>query len=378
MNSAIKVLHCADVHIGAAESFLGTKAAYRRSETLLTVEHIMDIVKKNGIQLMLIAGDFFDSNKISTETAEKIFAQIGDLKETAVVAVAGNHDPLNSESPYKRCRLPENLYVFGPEDEYITIESLNTRVYGKSFDNVYLKGEDSFKLKPTEDGYINIAVLHGDFGYTADSRYNPITPQFIENSGMDYIAFGHIHKRSEISKLGGTYYAYPGCPEGHGFDETGAKGVYVGEIGKNYCNMEFMPTARRMYIYEKADLTLLSEGESIYEKIISVLAEKYGASYGENLYKIELCGTLPTGVTLDKAELASRLSEQVYYVKIKDKTELQYDFDTLSKEISLKGLFVKNMLLKLENAGGDERENIRAALSIGLKAFNAEVTYNED
>ena len=32
----VKILHCADVHIGAEESFLGEKSYSRRRETLLT------------------------------------------------------------------------------------------------------------------------------------------------------------------------------------------------------------------------------------------------------------------------------------------------------------------------------------------------------
>ena len=39
MNS-VKILHCADIHIGAAESFLKTNADSRRIETLLTFENI--------------------------------------------------------------------------------------------------------------------------------------------------------------------------------------------------------------------------------------------------------------------------------------------------------------------------------------------------
>ena len=42
---------------------------------------------------------------------------------------------------------------------------------------------------------------------------------------MDYIALGHIHKFSGIKRIGNTYYAYSGCPEGRGFDEEGDKGI---------------------------------------------------------------------------------------------------------------------------------------------------------
>ena len=54
------------------------------------------------------------------------------------------------------------------------------------------------------------------------------------------------------------------------------------------------------------------------------------------------------------------------------------DFEKLSGEISLKGLFVKNMLAKIENSSEEEKELLKKALNLGLKAFNSEVEYNED
>ena len=41
----VKILHTADVHIGAQESFLGTFADKRRYETLITFEKIFDLAE---------------------------------------------------------------------------------------------------------------------------------------------------------------------------------------------------------------------------------------------------------------------------------------------------------------------------------------------
>ena len=38
----VKILHTADIHIGARDAFLGTTAESRRFETLLTFEKIVD------------------------------------------------------------------------------------------------------------------------------------------------------------------------------------------------------------------------------------------------------------------------------------------------------------------------------------------------
>ena len=195
---------------------------------------------------------------------------------------------------------------------------------------------------------------------------------------MDYIALGHVHKNTEIGRIGNTFFAYCGCPEGRGFDELGEKGVYIGEITKGSCSLEFVPVCKRMYIYEKIDISGLTSLACICEKIIAALKDKYGGDFAENLYKIELIGEIPDDFNLNLTEISGRISDAVYFAKIKDSTEAEIDFERLSGEVSLKGLFVKNMLAKIENSSDEEKELLKYSLKLGLKAFNAEVAYSED
>ena len=44
----------------------------------------------------------------------------------------------------------------------------------------------------------------------------------------------------------------------------------------------------------------------------------------------------------------------------------------------MKGIFVKNMLVKIDAADESEKPKLKAALDLGLKAFSGEVTYDED
>jgi hypothetical protein len=72
----------------------------------------------------------------------------------------------------------------------------------------------------------------------------------------------------------------------------------------------------------------------------------------------------------------ARLSTRLYFVKIKDSTEYKIDYQALSRETSLKGVFVKNMLNKIKENPNDN--NLKKALKLGLKAFGGEVKYSED
>lgn len=376
MNS-IKILHFADIHIGAAESFLGPAAVSRSYERLMTFERIIDIAVQNSVRVIAAAGDIFDSNRVSPELVRPVLAKIASVPHIRVIFAAGNHDPLDGASPFAGENLPDNLYVLGTCDECITFEDIGLRVYGRSFESAFSSGNERFSLVPPQDDFINLAVLHGDLRSELGSEYNPIIPGFIAESNMDYIALGHIHKRSEILKLGKTSFAYPGSPEGLGFDETGEKGVYVGEIFKGGCKMEFVPTARRCFFRERIDISECIDSASAAEAVKAALCERHGPDYAENLFKLELAGTVRDGVTLGIAEIAGRL-DTLYYVKLKDMTEREIDYGELAEEISLKGIFVKNMLEKIKSRGEDEADDLKEALKLGLRAFDGVVSFNDN
>ena len=373
----VKILHCADIHIGAAESFLGVLRENRRYETLITFERIIDIAKEENVELIAIAGDLFDSNNIEQRFIDAVMNKIREAAPIKVVFAAGNHDPLNAQSPFLKEELPQNLYVLGTKDEEITFEELKLKVYGRSFESAFLKGEEAFSL-PTNNDYINLLVQHGELKSDLNSEYNAITPKFVKNSGMDYIALGHVHKRSDIGKIDNTYFAYCGCPEGQGFDELQEKGVYIGQIGKGKCDLQFVSVSKRQHILEKIDISEISGAVEISAEIINALKGKYGDDYSRNLYKIELIGSVSEEDEINTEEILSRISNELYFVKIKNKTEIKIDLEALKNEASLRGIFVKKMLERTENAPEDEKELYRKALKLGLKAFNAEVKFDED
>lgn len=373
----VKILHCADVHIGAAESSLGTLADSRRAETLIAFERIIDLAKKEDIDILLIAGDLFNSNNVEKSFTDRVFDCFASIPNIKVVYSAGNHDPLNAESPFKKYSLPDNLYVLDTNDCFVEFSDLNTRVYGKSFKEVYMQGSERFSLL-ADDNYINIMCIHGDLRSDLNSDYNSITNDFIKTSGMDYIALGHVHKRTDIGKIGNTYLAYCGCPEGQGFDELGEKGVYIGEVSKNNCQLQFFPIAKRMHISENVDISDIASSNEIAEYVLKFIKEKYNDTYADHLYKIILTGQIDENAVISIPEITTRLNDTLYFAKLRDKTEVKLDLETISQENTLKGIFVKNMLAKINAADENEVNVLKQALNIGLKAFSGEVNYDEN
>lgn len=376
MSETVKIIHTADLHLGAEMSYLGSAADERRAELLLTFEKIIDLCNNKNADLLLIAGDLFENNSVGSKYISRVLQMIESLKNTTVVFAAGNHDPLTSDSPFLNSDLPDNLIVLDTHDQRVPIKNLPVTIYGKSFGSCYMESDDDFSINADTDN-INIMVMHADISGTAGG-YNCISSDYIANSNMDYIALGHIHKYSKISVLGKTKFAYCGCPEPHGFDELGDKGVIYAEISKNNFNAQFINTCRRRHIECKVDISGIDTVGAISEKILSELKEKYGENFADNLYKIILCGEISDGVTVDIPEIKKRISDTVFYAKIKDKTRPFYDLTALSRENSLKGKFVKLMLEKAANADAEQKDIIQNALDLGLKAFETEVKYYED
>lgn len=374
--ATVKILHCADLHIGAAVSGLGEKGEVRRLEALLTFEKIIKLAKEQGVKLLLIAGDLLSSNQVEMQTVNRILECIAEAPEIKVVFAAGNHDPLNAQSPFNMLKLPENFHVLPTEDSFIYFEDLGVRVYGRSFPEVYLKGEERFSLEPAADS-INVMCQHGEVRNDISSNYNSVTTGFIDSCGMDYIALGHVHRRSEIMRRGNTFFAYCGCAEGLGFDELGDKGVYVGEVGKGVCNLEFFKTCVRSHEKVGVDVSGCADAPAAAERILSVISEKYGAGFADNLYKIILTGSLPDGRWFDVSEIAARLMQTVYFAKVKDETEISEDLEIIKNEKSLKGIFVSRMLDRIA-AEPEKEAMLKSAITVGLKAFCAEVDYRED
>ncbi len=372
----LKFLHTADVHIGAANGYLGHLAGRRQKETVATFRRMAQHCLQRDIPLMIIAGDLFDSNKIDTSLVSEVFGIFGEYDAVKFVFAAGNHDPLSSDSPFLNEKLPENVFVLSTDNDCLFLKDLNVKIYGRSFKSVFEGPFEGFNAA-TEGDTFNIGVLHGELTNSAGD-YRFIDTAKIEESGMDYLALGHVHSCSPVKKAGGTAYAYCGCPEGQGFDETGEKGAWEIQITDGVLKSNFIPFALRQHLICRVDISGSVTTEMVISKILSFLRENYGEDFSNNLYKIELVGRLPADFTLQIQSVLAGLSPLLFFVKLKNSTEKEYNLDLIGKEHTLKGIFVRKMLARIDAAKGSEIELLKKALNLGLDAFENEVDYDEN
>lgn len=372
-----RIVHSADFHLGAELSSLGTLAENRRYETLETFGKMVSLCKSEGVEFCLISGDLFDSNNSGFAFLGSVLDYIKSAPETQFLYVAGNHDPLDPSSPFLSVELPENLHIFGTEFETKDFPSKNVRFIGKSFSHSSMQ-TDPVNQNLISDEYINIMLLHADLSGDGNNPYNPIGREFIEGSNVNYLALGHIHKRSDIMRVGNTFLAYPGCPEGQGFDEDNIKGVFIGEIDKGVCRLAFKVLCRRAFYVPSVNISSAENSLDAANIILEKLKADYGESFAENLYKIVLIGRSKNISRIKTAEILSLISPSLYFVKLDNKLKPDYDLEILRKEIGLKGLFVNKMLEKINAADEANREFLENALYLGLEAFEGQVSYNEN
>lgn len=357
----IRILHAADLHLDSPFQALGRdKAAQRRAEQRALLARIAALAKEREVDMVLFAGDLFDADAAFSETA-RLLEQVLPGMGVPVFIAPGNHDWYGPRSPWARLELGESVHVFASEDmSFVPLPGLNARVWGAAFTGrqkqAPLTGFEAAKDGDTMD----IMVLHGEVGDPA-SAYGPISEEDIARSGMDYIALGHVHSYSGLRRAGETCYAWPGCPEGRGFDETGEKGVILAEVSPDGCQVEFIPLPGRRYEILPVDLT---ESENDLDTVLAALDR----DTGRDIYRILLRGE--TDRAPDVMALTRALEDRFFALEVRDETALRRDVWASRDEDSLRGLFLAHLWEQYESAEDEsDRDRIRRAARYGLRAL---------
>ena len=251
----MKILHSADLHLDTPFTGRSPEQTQFLKEQLLTVpEKLAKLCRQEQCDLFLLAGDLFDGpwSKRSFIALRNALEECG----VPVLITPGNHDYVNLQSPYTTELWPSNVHIFlQPRMESILFEDLDCRVYGAGYRSMdcgsLLEGFQS-----RADARYHIGVLHGD-PTLADSPCCPITAAQIERSGLDYLALGHIHKAGKLRK-GKTLCAWPGCPMGRGFDETGIKGALLVTLDQD-ADAHFYPLDTLRFFEEKAQTNHMAQ-----------------------------------------------------------------------------------------------------------------------
>ena len=357
----IKILHSADLHLDSPFEGLGAgKAALRRSEQRELLSALAELARREKAELVLLAGDLLDSDNTYYETGEELIKWLGQIPAPVFIA-PGNHDYYSPRSPYARLKLPENVHLFTENAvECVELPELGLRVFGAAFTEKRSRGLLQGFHADRKPGLLNVLCIHGEVG-VRDSAYNPISLQELAESGMDYVALGHIHKAGGLLKAGDCRYSWPGCPEGRGFDETGEKTVNLISLSGEDCRLDTFSIAGRRYEIMNVDVTGSDPLLAIHTQL--------PAETVSDIYRIILSGE--TEQSPDMTRLYSALSQMFFELQLRDETRLRRSVWERAGDDSLRGLFLMKLKARYDSAKTDQqRHAAEQAARWGLAALD--------
>ena len=358
----MKFVHMADMHFDIPFTVLNSRnklGEQRRLEQREAFKKIIDYIKENNIEYFFIAGDLYENEYIRKSTIEYINNLFKEIPNTKIYITPGNHDPYINGSMYKTVKWSDNVKLFTNHIE--KVENEDCDIYGFGFNDFYCGVSEVQDIVIDNKEKINILITHGTLngGTIEDMQYNPLNKTKLKQIGFDYIALGHIHKPDYNSEEN-QRIVYPGSPISMGFDELGKHGVIVGELTKDDIKLKFLPIDKKEFKEKELDISDTNNIEELIEKINSLDLE-------DNIYyKLILTGDKNFEININNL-FKFIINENI--IKIKNNTKLKVDLEELSKENSLKGLFVKEILEEL-NKDDYDKETLNNVLEIGLEILN--------
>lgn len=277
----MKFIHFADAHLDSpfrGLSFLPSKEfnqIYQAADQSLI--RIVDLALAEKVDLVLIAGDTFDSAKPSPRSQLFLAEQIKRLTDAQiqVVMIFGNHDHMRREdllvnqSPYFKLLGADEVVE---KASFKTKDNFNYDVVGFSYLNNHIT-EDKIPDFPEKGQNYTFGLMHAQEKET-DSRknvYAPFTVAEVQALNYDYFALGHIHARRNLSEK--PWIVYSGNIQGRHINEMGAKGCYLGVIDESTkkTSIEFKATGPILWQGVQVELDAPISKADLQNRIIASL-----------------------------------------------------------------------------------------------------------
>ncbi|MBQ3482715.1 MAG: DNA repair exonuclease [Clostridia bacterium] len=363
----MRILHTGDLHFASPARAFSPRAARAREERgLAAFEQLLATAAREGAELLLLAGDCFDSPTPDADTVRRFYRALAACGMPAVIA-PGNHDYYRAGGFWDAITPPENVYLFRESTlSYFDFPSLNLTVYGYAFTAEHMDAPALPRASELVGARTGVLLAHADL-LSPLSPYAPLSAGALATSGLAYAALGHIHKPPEPRLCGKTLAAYCGFFAGRGFDETGAGGALLVEIeGETVRQTRLLSTADRFEICT-VDCTGSRSAVEVRARVADALkAKQYPI---ETALRVMLTGSVGLACHPDTATLET-LGAQYALFEVADATLPIFDAAYLEKDPTLYGAFYRALLPRLQSADEQTRTVAAAALRLGLSALS--------
>lgn len=226
MTEKLKLAHISDIHLDS--DYHGGSREYCQN----AFAHALKTVRGHSPDLILLAGDLFDTNNASVETIEWAMNAL-DAQDLPIVMIPGNHDcmGLNGSAAtaiYNRFdfnRIPNVTNLTAADGETVLLEALNVAVWGKGMTEhcpEYIPLAGCPERPAGVKWYLGMGHgIHVPHGGQTD-RSSPIHMRDLEDSPCDYVALGHHHAALDLMTEKSSA-AYCGSPT----DDIGVGASYI-------------------------------------------------------------------------------------------------------------------------------------------------------
>ena len=374
----LRLLHTADVHLGARHADLGEQAAAQRERQFDAFRATIDLAIAEPVDLVLVAGDLFDSNTQPRRSVERVAAELHRLVEARIrsVLIPGTHDVYDRASIYRSHDLAalagatgtELVTVLTPEAPTVRLETLDISIHGGVFATKRAPRSplEVFDVAGDPSTW-QVGMVHGSIAIPGQTDRDEVvvTLDEIAASGLDYLALGHWHSSSN-GRAGTTTYAYSGAPEPVALDQDRAGSVLLVSLDRQDGAKEVRLEERRVgrTRFEKVELDAAALATQ------PALVEQLAARADPDLVlDVRLIGIRPDLLDVHVDEVEAQLADRFLKVRVRDRSMPALSDGPLPPEDTVLGAFVRDIqgeIAGLEGAGKDEAAGeLRDVLRLG-------------
>lgn len=361
----LRLLHTADVHLGARHTDLGDRAAAFRERQFAAFSASIDLAIAEKVDLFLVAGDLFDSNVQPRRTVDRTAAELRRLVEARIrtVIAPGTHDLFDRSSIYRAYDLAamsgavgsDFVTVLGPDRPDVVLAALDVVIHGPCFAVKRAPQSPLRDLDVAKDDRAtwHVGLLHAAIAIPNQTEHDEvvITTDEIAASHLDYLALGHWHSRSQ-GKAGSTTWAYSGAPEAVAIDQDRAGSVLLVTLdrkgGAKRVTVEPRTVARTHL--ERLDLDAAKLASQ--PALIDLLAPRADPDLALD---VRLIGVRPETLDLEPGEVESALAGRFLRLRVRDRSVVPLTEGALPSPETVLGAFIHDLegrIAELEAAAG--------------------------
>jgi exonuclease SbcD len=370
----LRLLHTADVHLGARHDDLGEAAAAQRERQFAAFKATVDLAISEKVDILLIAGDLFDSNTQPRRSVERVAGELRRLVAARIrtVIIPGTHDCYDRASIYRAYDL-KTLAGSEADDDLVTVLT-------PSVPSIHLSACDAivratvFPTKrapysPLRDVRVadepaaawQIGMVHGSISIPdrTDRDEVVVTKEEIAATGLDYLALGHWHSAQQ-GRAGTTAYAYSGAPEPVAVNQDGAGKVLLVELDEAGGVKKVKITERTVgkTRFDKLDLDVATIGSQA--DLLTALSARADPDL---VFDVRLTGVRPDELDVDANEIEEQLKGSFLRVRVRDVAMAALTDGALPSPDTISGAFIRNVEARVAEleAGSSEASMAEAA-----------------